>query len=118
MTTQIITEFNEVLISLALNIAEVCPNSVIGTHIIDIQKMIKNEKAELLVLNAKLESDIAAIEDPAEKKEFMEMFGLAEPGINRLARASYKLLDLITYFTVGEKEVRAWTIRRGWNLHQ
>lgn len=80
-------------------------------YVDSLKEMIKNETAELLVLNAKLESDIAEIDSITEKKEFMEMFGLDEPGINRLARASYKLLDLVAFFTVGPKEVRAWPVK-------
>jgi ribosome-binding ATPase len=59
-----------------------------------------------------MEAEIAQL-DPSEQKEFLESMGLSEPGLNRLIRQSYDLLDLITYFTAGEKEVRAWTIRKG-----
>lgn len=59
-----------------------------------------------------LESEIAQLE-PAERTEFLASIGLEEPGLNRLIHAAYRLLDLITYFTAGEQEVRAWTIRRG-----
>ena len=51
--------------------------------------------------------------NPAERDEFLASMGLAEPGLNRLIHAAYRLLDLITYFTAGVQEVRAWTIRRG-----
>ncbi len=70
---------------------------------------IKEEDARLLILNCKIESEIAEIEDKEERREFMEMYGLSEPGVNRLIHEAYKLLDLITFFTVGKKEVRAWT---------
>jgi GTP-binding protein YchF len=70
---------------------------------------IKEDEAEMLILNAKLESEIAEIEETEEKAEFMEMYDLKEPGVNRLIRSAYKLLDLITFFTVGKKEVRAWS---------
>ena len=59
-----------------------------------------------------LESEIAQLE-PAERDEFLSSMGLEEPGLNRLIHAAYRLLDLITYFTAGVQEVRAWTIRRG-----
>ena len=59
-----------------------------------------------------LEAEIAQLE-PAERTEFLEAIGLDEPGLNRLIHSAYRLLDLITYFTAGVQEVRAWTIRRG-----
>ncbi len=75
---------------------------------------VKDEPAEVIFISAEIEAEIAQMELPEERKEYLEVMGLEEPGVNKLIRATYKLLDLITYFTVGEKEVRAWTIRRGW----
>jgi ribosome-binding ATPase YchF (GTP1/OBG family) len=63
---------------------------------------------------AALESQIVELDTLEEKKEFLAEYGLEESGLNRLIRASYHLLDLITYFTAGPQEVRAWTIQRGW----
>jgi hypothetical protein len=68
--------------------------------------------AELLALCAAAEAEIAQL-DPAEQPEFLESLGLAEPARARFIRAAYRLLDLISFFTVGEDEVRAWPIRRG-----
>jgi ribosome-binding ATPase YchF (GTP1/OBG family) len=65
-----------------------------------------------VVISANNEAEIAALE-PAERKEFLAEIGLEEPGLNKLIRTAYSLLDLITYFTAGEKECRAWTIKRG-----
>ena len=59
-----------------------------------------------------MEAEIAQL-DPAERDEFLKDMGLAEPGLDRLIHSAYRLLDLITYFTAGVQEVRAWTIRRG-----
>ena len=59
-----------------------------------------------------MEAEIAQLE-PAERDEFLEDMGLDEPGLNRLIHSAYRLLDLITYFTAGVQEVRAWTITRG-----
>jgi GTP-binding protein YchF len=70
------------------------------------------EGAEIVVISARIEEEIAALE-PEERSEFMQSMGLEEPGLHRLIRKAYALLDLITYFTAGEKECRAWTIRRG-----
>lgn len=78
-----------------------------------LKEAVAGENAELLVLSAAIESEIAQLDTLEERKEFLEMIGLSEPGLFRLIRATYHLLDLITYFTAGEKEVRAWTITRG-----
>ncbi len=69
--------------------------------------------AEVLLISAEIEAQIAELESPEERMMFLEDMGLHEPGVNRLIRAAYHLLDLITYFTAGDKEVRAWTIHRG-----
>lgn len=79
---------------------------------------IKNEEAQLILVSAGLEEQIAEFEDPEEKEMFLEEYGLKESGLNRLIKASYALLDLITYFTAGETEVRAWTIKKGWKAPQ
>ncbi|HLT39266.1 MAG TPA: redox-regulated ATPase YchF [Enhygromyxa sp.] len=68
--------------------------------------------AEVVVICANIEAEIAALE-PEERAEFLAEVGLKEPGLNKLIRTAYDLLELITYFTAGEKECRAWTIRRG-----
>lgn len=73
---------------------------------------VKNEKSEIIFVCAGIEAEIAELESHEDRKAFAEELGLDAPGVNKLIRSSYKLLDLITYFTAGEKEVRAWTIRR------
>ncbi len=65
-----------------------------------------------LTLSASVEADIAAL-DPAEQQEFLREMGLEEPALSRFIRTAYGLLDLISFFTVGPEDVRAWTIRRG-----
>ena len=72
----------------------------------------KEEGARAVVVSAKIESEIAVL-SAEEQKEYLEAIGLAEPGLNRVIREGYALLGLITYFTVGPKETRAWTIVRG-----
>src|SRR5437868_130777 len=72
----------------------------------------KEENAVAVVISAKIESEIATL-SREERAEFLETLGLEEAGLDRLIRAGYQLLDLITYFTVGPKEARAWTIDRG-----
>lgn len=78
----------------------------------------KAENAQVIVMNNSIEAQITELEDPADKQMFLEEYGLQEPGLNRLIRSTYKLLDLITYFTAGVQEVRAWTIRQGWKAPQ
>ncbi|MCB0569414.1 MAG: redox-regulated ATPase YchF [Phaeodactylibacter sp.] len=75
---------------------------------------VANENAEVIWISAAIEADIAQLESLEERQEFLEAMGLEEPGVNKLIHAAYHLLNLITYFTAGEKEVRAWTIHRGW----
>ncbi len=70
------------------------------------------EGGACVVISAAIEAEVAALEDPAEKREFLESLGLEETGLARIIRAGYGLLDLITFFTVGPKEARAWTVRR------
>jgi GTP-binding protein YchF len=70
------------------------------------------EGAQVVVISAKIESELAGL-DAEERDAFLADLGLEEPGLNRLIRAGYKLLRLVTYFTVGPKEARAWTIERG-----
>ncbi len=77
-------------------------------------QIAKQEEAELIVVCASLEAQISEFETIDEKKEFLAEYGLEESGLNQLIRASYHILDLITYFTAGPQEVRAWTIHRGW----
>ena len=83
-----------------------------------LEENIKGEDAQLILVSAGLEEQIAEFEDPEEKQMFLEEYGLKESGLNRLIKASYSLLDLITYFTAGEVEVRAWTIKKGWKAPQ
>ncbi|MCH8490280.1 MAG: redox-regulated ATPase YchF [Oceanicaulis sp.] len=71
------------------------------------------EGAACVVISAKIESELALLE-AEERVEYLAELGLEEPGLNRLIHTGYQLLDLLTYFTVGPKEARAWTIRKGW----
>lgn len=78
-----------------------------------VREAIKDENAELLIITAQMESEIAALETYEEKQMFLKDMGLEEPGVNKLIKSAYKLLQLQTYFTAGVKEVRAWTITKG-----
>lgn len=79
-----------------------------------IEAMAKAENAEVVVLAAQIEADINGLDSYEERQMFLEELGLEEPGVNRLIRKAYELLNLQTYFTAGVKEVRAWTIGKGW----
>lgn len=89
-----------------------------NAHTEKFKAAVADEKAEVIYISAGIEADIAQLDTIEERLEFLEEMGLSEPGVNRLIRACYQLLNLITYFTAGEKEVRAWTIREGWKAPQ
>lgn len=89
-----------------------------NAHTERLKKAIEKEEAEMILVSAEIESEIAQLETMEERLDFLHEMGLDEPGVNRLIHASYKLLHLITYFTAGEKEVRAWTIVNGWKAPQ
>lgn len=78
-----------------------------------VREAVKNEDAEILVVAAKIESEIAELETYEERQMFLEEIGLKESGVSRLIKAAYHLLNLQTYFTAGSDEVRAWTFLRG-----
>jgi hypothetical protein len=90
-----------------------------GNKYVDLVKAsIAEENAEVLIISAKIESEIAELESYEERQEFLADLGLTESGVNKLIRASYRLLDLYTYFTAGVQEVRAWTITKGFTAPQ
>lgn len=90
-----------------------------GNHFSEaVKEAIKDENAQMVTITAAMESEIAALETYEERKMFLDEMGLDEPGVNKLIRSAYKLLDLQTYFTAGVKEVRAWTITRGMTAPQ
>jgi GTP-binding protein YchF len=83
-----------------------------NAHTQKVAEMATKEGAAHVIICAAIESEIAQLATDEEKKEFLSTIGLSEPGLNRVIRSGYKLLDLITFFTVGPKEARAWTVRR------
>ena len=83
-----------------------------------VREAVKDENADVLVIGAKIEADISELETYEERQMFLDELGLEEPGVNRLIRSAYNLLKLETYFTVGVKEVRAWTINKGMTAPQ
>ena len=90
-----------------------------GNAFVDALKAhVKDENAEVVMISAAIEAQIAELESAEDREVFLQEYGLTESGLNKLLRASYHLLDLVTYFTAGEKEVRAWTIKKGWRAPQ
>jgi GTP-binding protein YchF len=83
-----------------------------------LKEAVKNEKAEVIIMNNSIEAQIAEMENPEDRELFMQEYGMKEPALNRLIRTTYKLLNLATYFTAGVQEVRAWTIEKGWKAPQ
>ncbi|MEM9053672.1 MAG: redox-regulated ATPase YchF, partial [Bacteroidota bacterium] len=89
-----------------------------NAYVEQVREAVKDEKAEILIIGAAIEADIAELETYEERQEFLQDLGLEEPGVSKLIKAAYDLLNLRTYFTAGEKEVRAWTIRKGFTAPQ
>ena len=83
-----------------------------------LKQNVAAENAEVIVVCAAIEAQIAEIEDLEERAMFLEEYGLQESGLSKLIKSSYSLLNLITYFTAGVQEVRAWTIQKGWKAPQ
>ena len=84
-----------------------------SAHFNAVQKLADEEGSQVLPICAKLESDIAELDDPEEKAMFMEELGLSESGLDKLIQCSYTLLGLISFLTAGPDECRAWTIKNG-----
>lgn len=82
-------------------------------HTEAVKEAIKNENAEILLVSAQIESEIAVMESYEDRQMFLEDMGLSESGVARLIKSTYRLLNLATYFTAGVQEVRAWTITKG-----
>jgi len=98
-----------------LYVCNVEESSVVNgnAHSERVREAVKNENAEVLVIGAAIEAEIASLETFEERQMFLTDLGLEEPGVSKLIKAAYRLLNLQTYFTAGVKEVRAWTIHNG-----
>ena len=84
-----------------------------NSYVEKVKEFVKDQDAEVLVIAGALEAEISELEEADDRKAFLEDAGLKLPGVYKLIRSAYKLLDLQSFFTAGPKEVRAWTIRRG-----
>lgn len=96
--------------------ANVDENSIIegNEYVTRLREAIANENSGLVMISAAIESQIAELDSEEERTMFLNEYGLSESGLDRLIRATYELLNLISYFTAGPKEVKAWTIGKGW----
>jgi len=83
-----------------------------------VREAVKNEDARILVVAAKIESEIAEFDTYEEREMFLNEIGLTESGVSRLIQSAYKLLNLQTFLTAGPQEVRAWTFQKGWKAPQ
>ncbi len=83
-----------------------------------VREAIKNENAQILIVAAKIESEIAEFDTYEERQMFLQEIGLEESGVNRLIKSAYRLLNLQTFLTAGVQEVRAWTFEKGWKAPQ
>ena len=100
----------------ALNISEEdLTDGIENDYVKAVKEYAEKNSSEVVIFSAKVESELIEIEDEEERKEFIEALGIKEPSLNRLISTGYRLLGLITFFTAGEKEVRAWTIKKGTN---
>lgn len=94
-------------------------SALIGNDYVEkVKKTLSGKKTEILVIAGKMEAEIAELEDEEDRNAFLEDAGLAEPGVNKLVRSAYNLLNLQSFFTVGPKEIRAWTIHKGMTAPQ
>ena len=97
-----------------LYVCNVDENSIDGNKYTEmVKKSISNEQSEMQIISAAIEADINELDSADDRNEFLKEIGLEEPGVNKIISAAYSLLGLQTFFTAGEKEVRAWTIKKG-----
>jgi len=101
-------------------VANVDESSILtgNKHVDALKSLVIDEGAEVVMVCAAIEAQIAELDNETDRMAYLSEYGLKESGLNKLIRAAYHLLDLITYFTAGEKEVRAWTIHKGWKAPQ
>jgi GTP-binding protein YchF len=87
-------------------------------YVKQVKEFLAEKNTEILTIAGKLEAEIAELEDSDDREAFLEDAGLSEPGVNKLVRSAYNLLNLQSFFTIGPKEIRAWTIKKGMNAQQ
>ena len=117
---ELMEEFQLITLKPVLYVCNVDEASAVAgnKYVEQVKELVKDENAEVIILSVGAEADITELESYEERQMFLQDMGLTEPGVNRVIRAAYNILNLITYFTAGEKEVRAWTIIKGWTAPQ
>ena len=116
---KIIKNFNFLTLKPLIYVANVSEDDLSkdNSYVIKVKEYASKENAEVISMSAKLEEDLASLEDE-EKKEFLKSYGINDSGLDKLIFASYSLLGLATFFTVGHDEVRAWTFKKGMKAPQ
>jgi hypothetical protein len=111
---KILSSFNLITLKPIIYVANVGEDDIIddNEYVLKLKEYAKNENASVVVICAKVESELSDMDD-SEKLEFLNELGIGESGLSKLIRATYSLLGLCTYFTVGTDEVRAWTFKDG-----
>jgi GTP-binding protein YchF len=114
----LIKDYNLLTLKPTMYVANVDEHGFDNNPLLDrVREFAKSEGAEVVAVCAAMEAEIAQLDD-ADKADFLKDMGMSEPGLNRVIRTGYTLLGLETYFTAGEKEVRAWTIHKGFTAPQ
>ncbi len=113
-------DLNLLTIKPVIYVCNVDEKSVLtGNYYVDkVKENVKAEGADVLIISAEIEADIASLDSFEERQMFLADLGLDQPGVNKLIKSSYTLLNLATYFTAGVQEVRAWTITKGMSAPQ
>ncbi len=111
---KIISSFNLITAKPIIYVANVSEEDIItgNEYVEQVKKYAKSDESEVIMISAKIESELAELEEE-EKEEYMKALGLSESGLSKLIKATYHLLGLETYFTVGSDEVKAWTFKKG-----
>ncbi len=119
---ELVRDFHLITIKPVLYVANLDENGIKNPEAVPyfqaVKKIAESEGSQVVPICGALESEIASLESEEERAEFMKELGVSETGLDRLIRSGYALLGLITYFTAGEKEVRAWTIQKGFKAPQ
>ncbi|MDB5274764.1 MAG: ychF [Chitinophagaceae bacterium] len=117
---KVVDDIHLLTIKKVIYVANVDENSLPdgNKYVEQLKAEVAAEQADVIILCAAIEAQIAELTDPEERALFLQEYKLTDSGLNKLIKSSFALLNLITYFTAGVKEVRAWTIKKGWKAPQ
>ena len=113
-----VNELSDLNVRLVIDFEDDLTNKVENDYVKKVREFAASHESEVVTFSAKVEAELIEIEDEEERQMFIDELGITEPSLNRLIRGGFKLLGLITYFTAGEKEVRAWTVKQGTNAQK